>query len=448
MPRVTLSYRRDDSAPTARLIFERLRAYYGPESVFMDIDSIEFGEDFRERIHHALRQTDYLLVLIGPRWLGPTGDRNRINEENDPVRMEVERALEIGLRVVPILLDGAPMPTPQLLPQSLGKLPFINAADITTGRDFDSQIERIIRFIDRTFAETEARRAREAEEQLAAIPGNESAKAQASADVAPSKATSTPPNSEPTQATAAPPTGKQTANSRSTLLLIVAAVVGCAAVAFGLFEMFSHGTTAPVVAFATSSPAAISTPHETPRPTHRPRAQPTQKPTPRPAPPQATLRPVQTPTPRVIYVPAATKPVAKPKVANAGPAVRSTPVAVVTFVYLAPTAAPTLPPTPAPTPEPVVPSAGLFIGTWMREDGISYVVGAGGSLLVRDRDGSIEHWRYTWTWVGGLKYIVTDYANNGVPDPDYAEMTISPDGKSMQAHQVRSGALANFQRLP
>lgn len=41
MPRITLSYRRDDSAPTARLIFERLRARYGSDSVFMDIDAIE-----------------------------------------------------------------------------------------------------------------------------------------------------------------------------------------------------------------------------------------------------------------------------------------------------------------------------------------------------------------------------------------------------------------------
>jgi hypothetical protein len=132
----------------------------------MDIDAIEFGEDYRERIHHALRQTDYLLVLIGPRWLGPMANgRNRINDANDPVRMEVERALEIGLRVVPILLEHTPMPGPDDLPGTLDRLPYLNAAEVTAGREFDSQIERIIRFIDRTFAEIEARRAREAQER-------------------------------------------------------------------------------------------------------------------------------------------------------------------------------------------------------------------------------------------------------------------------------------------
>lgn len=155
MPRVTLSYRREDSAGIARLIFERLTNRYGIESVFMDIDAIEFGADYRERIYDALRQTDYLLLLIGSRWLGPLTDgTTRIKQPNDPVRMEVERALEIGLRVVPILLDRTPMPGADDLPETLQKLTFLNAADVTSGRDFDAQMEHLIRFIDGTPAKT------------------------------------------------------------------------------------------------------------------------------------------------------------------------------------------------------------------------------------------------------------------------------------------------------
>lgn len=70
MPRVTLSYRRDDSAAIARLIFGRLTRCYGAESV-LDINGIEFGEDYRERVNQALRHSEHLLVLIGSRWLGP-----------------------------------------------------------------------------------------------------------------------------------------------------------------------------------------------------------------------------------------------------------------------------------------------------------------------------------------------------------------------------------------
>ncbi len=166
MPRVTLSYRRDDSAAIARLVFEHLRSRYGIDNVFVDIDSIEFGEDYRERIYHALRRTDYLLVLIGPKWLGPRGKgRLRIQDANDPVRIEVEHALEIGIRVVPVLLEQTPMPTPSVLPESLERLSYLNAAEVSVGRDFDGQMDRLTRFIDRTYQEVTERRTRELAEQ-------------------------------------------------------------------------------------------------------------------------------------------------------------------------------------------------------------------------------------------------------------------------------------------
>ncbi|HTU68973.1 MAG TPA: TIR domain-containing protein [Candidatus Baltobacteraceae bacterium] len=174
MPRVTLSYRREDSAGLARLIFERLKNRFGAGAVFMDFDAIEFGQDYRERIDDALRQTDYLLLLIGPRWLGPlTAGETRIKQPNDPVRMEVERAFEIGLRVVPILLDRTPMPGADDLPETLRKLTYLNAADVTSGRDFDAQMEHVIRFIDGTPAKSSARAPKNAPALLSPLIGRE-----------------------------------------------------------------------------------------------------------------------------------------------------------------------------------------------------------------------------------------------------------------------------------
>ena len=106
------------------------------------------GEDFRERIDRALRQTNYLLVVIGARWLGPLpGDGTRIMEPNDPVRMELELALQLGIPIIPILLDHTKMPSASELPATLEKLTYLNAAEVTSGRDFDSQVERIIGFL-------------------------------------------------------------------------------------------------------------------------------------------------------------------------------------------------------------------------------------------------------------------------------------------------------------
>ena len=94
MPRIFLSYRRQDSAGAAGRIYDRLRAHFGNDAVFMDIDSIPFGEDFREHIDAAVGQCDLVLAVIGPRWSGKTDTSRRIDDPRDFVRIEItNRAL-------------------------------------------------------------------------------------------------------------------------------------------------------------------------------------------------------------------------------------------------------------------------------------------------------------------------------------------------------------------
>jgi hypothetical protein len=147
--KIVISYRRQDSEAITGRIRDRLAGQYGGESVFMDIDSIPFGLDFREQIEHALRHTDILIAIIGPRWArGGKGGRSRINEENDPVRVEVQTALQRGIPVVPILVNGATMPKPTELPDGLKELSFRNAAAVDSGRDFHQHMDRVIRSMD------------------------------------------------------------------------------------------------------------------------------------------------------------------------------------------------------------------------------------------------------------------------------------------------------------
>jgi hypothetical protein len=70
MPHITISYRRADSDATAGRIRDRLADYYGAESIFIDIDSIPVGVDFREQIKRELSKNDALLVVVGPKWRG------------------------------------------------------------------------------------------------------------------------------------------------------------------------------------------------------------------------------------------------------------------------------------------------------------------------------------------------------------------------------------------
>src|SRR6185369_11133076 len=116
---------RADSDAIAGRIRDRVAAYYGEDAVFMDIDSIPIGLDFRDHVMNALLKNDLVLAIIGPKWIGPgRGGSDRIQQEADPVRMEIETALQRGIPVVPVLVGGATLPKPTERPESLKDLPF------------------------------------------------------------------------------------------------------------------------------------------------------------------------------------------------------------------------------------------------------------------------------------------------------------------------------------
>src|SRR5437879_3344935 len=111
MPKIAISYRRSDSQDITGRIFDRLAQRYGKSTVFRDIDNIRPGIDFRTQIADALSSADALLVIVGPRWFGRSkGPGSRIDDEADPVRVEVETALKRRIPLIPVLVGGTRMP--------------------------------------------------------------------------------------------------------------------------------------------------------------------------------------------------------------------------------------------------------------------------------------------------------------------------------------------------
>ena len=149
MTRIAISYRRDDSGVITGRIFDRLAAHYGREAVFRDIDNIPPGVDFREHIARVLSESDILLAIVGPRWLGSRGGRSRIDDEADPVRLEVETGLHKQMPVIPVLVLRAAMPRVDRLPVSLKDFAYRNAVQVDDGQDFDVHSARLIRAMDR-----------------------------------------------------------------------------------------------------------------------------------------------------------------------------------------------------------------------------------------------------------------------------------------------------------
>jgi hypothetical protein len=149
MPRITISYRRDDSDHMTGQIFDRLTAHFGREAVFRDIDSIPPGADFRRHIDRVLDESDIILAIIGPRWIGPDNEHLRLASPVDPVRLEIETALRKDKPLIPVLVSRAVMPHPDLLPESLHDFVYRNAVQVDSGPDFDSHVGRLIRAIER-----------------------------------------------------------------------------------------------------------------------------------------------------------------------------------------------------------------------------------------------------------------------------------------------------------
>jgi hypothetical protein len=149
---IFISYRRGDERSFAGRIYERLCRHFDARRIFMDVDTIELGLDFTEVIDHWLAKCSAMLVVIGPNWLstGPDG-RRRLDDPNDFVRLEIETALaRREVRVIPVLVEGACMPSATDLPESLAPLARRHGLDMTHagfGRDFGPLLRTLQRVV-------------------------------------------------------------------------------------------------------------------------------------------------------------------------------------------------------------------------------------------------------------------------------------------------------------
>jgi hypothetical protein len=170
MPRITISYRRDDTLDITGRIFDRLAGHFGREAVFRDIDSIPPGADFRRHIDRVLDESDVILAIVGPRWIGPNKKQLRLASPADPVRLEIETALRKDKPLIPVLVSRAVMPHPDVLPASIQDFVYRNAVQVDSGQDFDVHVGRLIRAIERLLRIDEGREPAKAQQEEQARP--------------------------------------------------------------------------------------------------------------------------------------------------------------------------------------------------------------------------------------------------------------------------------------
>jgi len=145
MSEIFISYRREDAPAHAGRLYDGLIEEFGAQQVFMDVDTLEPGVDFVERLHSAVGTADAVLVVIGRGWLNASnldGER-RLDDPEDFVRLEVGLALTGAPVVIPVLVGGATMPSEDDLPPELVQLARRNALTMIDS-DWRSGLARLV----------------------------------------------------------------------------------------------------------------------------------------------------------------------------------------------------------------------------------------------------------------------------------------------------------------
>jgi hypothetical protein len=146
MNKIFISYRRKESADFTGRLFDRLAGYFGPDSVFMDVDVLISGADYRTQIGKIIAECDVLLAIIGQEWTTITDEsgKRRLDNPDDQLRIEVATALERGIAVVPVLIHGAGLPNADELPADIAAIATAEPIGIQSGLPFNTDVQKLV----------------------------------------------------------------------------------------------------------------------------------------------------------------------------------------------------------------------------------------------------------------------------------------------------------------
>src|SRR5258708_30781520 len=162
---IFISYRREESSAWAGRLSDRLSNHFPSNLIFMDVDSVDLGEDFVKTIQKTVGSCDVVIGVMGKGWLSVCDQegQRRLDNPEDFVRIEIATALKRDIRVIPVLVDGASMPRDRDLPDDLKALVRRNALQLSHER-FRTDSERLASAVERDLEKTAAER-REGEEK-------------------------------------------------------------------------------------------------------------------------------------------------------------------------------------------------------------------------------------------------------------------------------------------
>jgi hypothetical protein len=172
---ILVTYRQDDAPDSIRSLLS------GLEKHFKNARSVAIADDRAVPAAHAdvsqSAQCDVLVTVIGPDWVGAldSAGHRRLDNPVDFVHQQIKSALHAGVRIIPVLLDGAKMPGAGKLPTELK--PFARRKAIACAHEYwerDSRrviwaIEKALRLAEFKKQRIEKEQQRIARQQIAAV---------------------------------------------------------------------------------------------------------------------------------------------------------------------------------------------------------------------------------------------------------------------------------------
>lgn len=168
MSRVFISYRRDDNPDGGKLVYERLKTLLPSWEIFYDRKSLGIGSNFPEELRQAVTDAQFVLVMIGPKWLELLKDR-KDSGETDFVHEEIGTAFATGSGVIPVAVgkvarrtasdkeeasgsdsEEATFPSKSDLaefPDIVG-LAELNGKQVRPDPDFDKDVEALVGYLE------------------------------------------------------------------------------------------------------------------------------------------------------------------------------------------------------------------------------------------------------------------------------------------------------------
>lgn len=154
--KIFINYRHVDHPDFVERLRDWFALRYGRDSVFMDFDTIPPFTRFADHIRKRVTECDVLVAIIGPHWLDLLTER--INQEDDYVRLEIAQALQEGKLIAPICIKGARVPRLHELPPDLRPMLDYNVAHLNAGRAFLDSIDGILDALEQQMADLDGLR--------------------------------------------------------------------------------------------------------------------------------------------------------------------------------------------------------------------------------------------------------------------------------------------------